>query len=67
MIVQPPRPPNTCGMKEGSETRFGAGYNVLPVFKRRLNAKKLITKPNSDVIYALSYATAIGFQAILKK
>jgi hypothetical protein len=46
---------NTYGMKEGSEGKFGAGYNVLPVFKKRLNAKTLITTPNSDVIYALSY------------
>ena len=46
---------NLYGMKEGSEARFGAGYNVLPVFKRRLDARTLITTPNSDVIYALSY------------
>lgn len=41
------------GMKEGSERTFGKGYNVLPIFKERLNAKTLITTPNSDVIYAL--------------
>src|SRR5262245_40261544 len=46
---------NLYGMKEGSESKFGAGYNVLPVFKKRLDAKTLITTPNSDVIYALSY------------
>ena len=46
---------NTLGMKDGSEKVFGAGYNVLPVFKNRLDAKTLITTPNSDVIYALSY------------
>ena len=46
---------NTLGMKEGSEKVFGSGYNVLPVWKKRLNAKTLITTPNSDVIYALSY------------
>ncbi|MFF0919917.1 DUF1254 domain-containing protein [Rhizobium leguminosarum] len=43
------------GMKEGSEKVFGSGYNVLPIFKQRLNAKTLITTPNSDVIYALGY------------
>jgi hypothetical protein len=43
------------GMKEGSEKVFGKGYNVLPIFKDRLNAKTLITTPNSDVIYALGY------------
>jgi len=46
---------NMYGMKEGSETVFGKGYNILPIFKDRLNAKTLITTPNSDVIYALGY------------
>jgi hypothetical protein len=44
---------NMYGMKDGSEKVFGKGYNVLPIFKDRLNAKTLITTPNSDVIYAL--------------
>jgi|SRR5215813_9235728 len=30
---------NTLGMKIGSEKTFGAGYNVLPVWKKRLDAK----------------------------
>jgi len=46
---------NTLGMQVGSEKAFGKGYNVLPVFKNRLDAKTLITTPNSDVIYALGY------------
>jgi hypothetical protein len=46
---------NTLGMKFGSEKVFGAGYNVLPVWKKRLDAKTLVTTPNSDVIYAMSY------------
>jgi hypothetical protein len=46
---------NMYGMKEGSEKIFGKGYHILPVFKERLNAKTLITTPNSDVIYALGY------------
>jgi len=46
---------NTLGMKTGSEKTFGAGYNVLPVWKKRLDAKTLVTTPNSDVIYAMSY------------
>jgi len=46
---------NTLGMKIGSEKTFGAGYNVLPVWKKRLDAKTLVTTPNSDVIYAMSY------------
>jgi hypothetical protein len=46
---------NTLGMKLGSERVFGAGYNVLPIWKDRLDAKTLVTTPNSDVIYAMSY------------
>lgn len=46
---------NTLGMKEGSDQAFGAGYQVLPVWKRRLDANTLIPTPNSDVIYAMSY------------
>jgi len=46
---------NMYGMKEGSEKVFGMGYNVLPIFKDRLNAKTLVTTPNSDVIYAMGY------------
>jgi hypothetical protein len=46
---------NTLGMKVGSEKQFGSGYNVLPIWKKRLDAKTLVTTPNSDVIYAMSY------------
>ncbi|WP_321869976.1 DUF1254 domain-containing protein [Paraburkholderia tropica] len=46
---------NVYAMKEGSERKFGAGYNVLPIFKERLDARTQITTPNSDVIYALGY------------
>ena len=46
---------NTLGMKNGSEKVFGAGYNILPVWKKRLDAKTLVTTPNSDVIYAMNY------------
>ena len=46
---------NTLGMKTGSEKVFGSGYNVLPIWKQRLDAKTLVTTPNSDVIYAMSY------------
>jgi hypothetical protein len=46
---------NMYGMKEGSEAKFGKGYNVLPIWKKRLNAKTLVTTPNSDVIYAMGY------------
>ena len=46
---------NTLGMKYGSEKIFGEGYNVLPIWKKRLDAKTQVTTPNSDVIYAMSY------------
>lgn len=46
---------NTLGMKFGSEAVFGAGYNILPVWKERLDTRTLVTTPNSDVIYAMSY------------
>jgi hypothetical protein len=46
---------NTLGMQRGSEATFGAGYEVLPVWKKRLDARTLVTTPNSDVIYAMSY------------
>jgi hypothetical protein len=46
---------NTLGMKFGSEEVFGAGYNVLPIWKERLDTKTLVTTPNSDVLYAMGY------------
>src|SRR6185436_3192268 len=46
---------NTLGMQVGSEKVFGAGYNVLPIWKKRLDARTLVTTPNSDVLYAMSY------------
>jgi hypothetical protein len=30
---------NLMAMKEGSEKAFGAGYNIFPVWKKRLDAK----------------------------
>jgi hypothetical protein len=51
---------NTLGMQVGSESTFGAGYNVLPIWKQRLDAKTLVTTPNSDVLYAMSYVSGQG-------
>jgi hypothetical protein len=42
-------------MKKGSEAQFGAGSNVFPIWKDRLNAKTLVSTPNSDVIYGMGY------------
>ena len=46
---------NTIGMRDGSEAKFGKGYNVLPIWKDRMNARTLVTTPNCDVIYSMSY------------
>ena len=45
---------NVLGMKFGSDAVFGAGYNILPVWKDRLDPKTKVTTPNSDVLYAMS-------------
>ncbi len=42
-------------MKEASEREFGRGYNVLPIFRDRLDATTLVTTPSSDVICALGF------------
>jgi hypothetical protein len=36
---------NMVAMKEGAEKTFGNGYNVLAIWKDRLNAKTLVTTP----------------------
>lgn len=46
---------NTIGMRDGSEKAFGKGYNVLPVWKDRMDSRAWIPTPNGDVIYSLSF------------
>ena len=46
---------NMLGMRDGSEAKWGSGYNVLPIWKRRMDAKCRVPTPNADVIYAMSY------------
>ena len=46
---------NTLGMQVGSEKTFGAGHNVLIIWKKLTDARTLITTPNCDVIYAQAY------------
>ncbi|MGS1010892.1 DUF1254 domain-containing protein [Achromobacter anxifer] len=46
---------NVIGMRDGSEKAFGAGYNVLPIWKERMDAKTMVPTPNADVIYSMSY------------
>ena len=55
---------NMVAMKEGSEKVFGKGYNILPIWKNRLNAKTLVTTPNSDVIYAMDISRGAGVKVI---
>ncbi len=42
-------------MRDGSEAVFGKGYNVLPIWKDRMDARTWVPTPNADVIYSMSY------------
>jgi hypothetical protein len=46
---------NVIGMRDGSEAAFGAGYNVLPIWKDRMDSRTWVPTPNADVIYSMSY------------
>jgi hypothetical protein len=46
---------NVIGMRDGSEQAFGAGYNVLPIWKDRMDSRTWVPTPNADVIYSMSY------------
>jgi hypothetical protein len=46
---------NVIGMRDGSEKKFGAGYNVLPIWKDRMDSRAWVPTPNADVIYSMSY------------
>src|SRR5262245_46092788 len=46
---------NVIGMRDGSEAVFGAGYNVLPIWKDRMDARTWVPTPNADVIYSMNY------------
>ena len=46
---------NAIGMRDGSEATFGKGYNVLPIWKDRMDARTWVPTPNADVIYSMSY------------
>jgi hypothetical protein len=46
---------NVIGMRDGSEAKFGKGYNILPIWKDRMTAKTWVPTPNCDVIYSMSY------------
>src|SRR3546814_5430691 len=46
---------NVIGMRDGSEEAFGAEYNVLPIWKDRMDSRTWVPTPNADVIYSMSY------------
>ncbi|MDO6708137.1 DUF1254 domain-containing protein [Photobacterium sp. 1_MG-2023] len=53
MTMQPAL--NVIGMRDGSEAEFGKGYQVLPIWKQRMDSRTLVPTPNADVIYSMSY------------
>lgn len=46
---------NVIGMRDGSEKVFGKGYNVLPIWKDRMDSRTWVPTPNADIIYSMSY------------
>lgn len=46
---------NVIGIRDGSEAEFGKGYNILPIWKDRMDSRTWIPTPNADVIYSMSY------------
>jgi hypothetical protein len=46
---------NTLGMKVGAEEAFGSGYNIMPIWTKRLDPKTHVTTPNSDLIYGMAF------------
>jgi hypothetical protein len=53
MTMQPAM--NVIGMRDGSEATFGKGYNVLPIWKDRMDSRAWVPTPNADVVYSMSY------------
>jgi hypothetical protein len=45
----------TLGMQLSSEKAFGAGSNVLPIWKQLTDAKTQVITPNTVTMYAVSY------------
>lgn len=46
---------NTMGMRDGFAQAYGTGYNTMAIWAKRLDAKTLITTPNSDLIYGMVF------------
>ena len=46
---------NMVAMRDGQAAAFGAGNNVLAIWKDRIDSKTIITTANPDVIYGLGF------------
>ncbi len=46
---------NMIGMRDGLKSTFNAGDYILPIWKDRINANSIVTTPNPDVIYAMTF------------
>ena len=46
---------NTIGMRDGGEKAFGEGYNVVTMWKGRMDAKTWIPTPNCDIMYSVAF------------
>ena len=46
---------NTIGMRDGGEEAFGEGYNVVTMWKGRMDAKTWIPTPNCDIMYSVAF------------
>ncbi|WP_336185766.1 hypothetical protein [Klebsiella grimontii] len=36
---------NTIGLRDGSEAVFGKGYNILPIWKERMDSRAMVPTP----------------------
>ncbi|WP_255469010.1 DUF1254 domain-containing protein [Achromobacter sp. UMC46] len=46
---------NTMGMRDGFAASYPPTYNTMAIWEKRLDAKTLITTPNSDLIYGMVF------------
>ncbi|MCD0503342.1 DUF1254 domain-containing protein [Bordetella petrii] len=46
---------NTMGMRDGFADSYRPTYNTMAIWEKRLDAKTLITTPNSDLIYGMVF------------
>ncbi|MGS1011155.1 DUF1254 domain-containing protein [Achromobacter anxifer] len=46
---------NTMGMRDGFAKSYKPTYNTMAIWEKRLDAKTLITTPNSDLIYGMVF------------